>query len=131
MGWNYYGLDREAQQLVLTAKKRDGDSLNQAFKMREAVAYGLERFWGEHLRLHGKDQTKSDYWKETWDVLVKIMKDAKVNIPNDRINSSDDTRAVEAMANKLWQLDIKDQRIAIAVLTQLCDCVVWWTQRYK
>jgi hypothetical protein len=37
MGWNYYGLDREAQQLVLTAKKRDDASLNQAFKMREAV----------------------------------------------------------------------------------------------
>jgi hypothetical protein len=130
MGWNYYGLDREAQQLVLTAKKRDDASLNQAFKMREAVAYGLERFWGEHLRLQGKEQNKSKYWKETWDVLVKIMKDARVNIPNDPVNSND-TRAIEAMANKLWQLDIKDQRIAIAVLTQLCDCVVWWTQRYK
>jgi hypothetical protein len=132
MGWNYYGLDREAQQLVLTAKKRDDDSLNQAFKMRESVAYGLERFWGEHLRLHGKEQTKSEskYWKETWDVLVKVMKDAKVNIPNDRVNNND-TQAVEAMANKLWQLDIQDQRIATAVLTQLCDCVVWWTQRYK
>lgn len=130
MGWNYYGLDREAQKLVLAAKKRDDASLSQAFKMREAVAYGLERFWGEHLRLQGKEQNKSDYWKETWDTLVKIMKDAKVDIPNDRINNND-TNAVEAMANKLWQLDIKDQRIAIAVLTQLCDCVVWWTQRYK
>lgn len=46
MGWHNYDLDREAQKLVLTAKERDRDSLNQAFKMRESVAYGLERFWG-------------------------------------------------------------------------------------
>ena len=130
MGWNYYGLDREAQTLVLNAKQRDDVTLNQAFKMREAVAYGLERFWGEHLRLQGKEDTKSKFWKETWDTLVKIMGDAKVKIPNDRVNSND-TKAIQNMASKLWQLDIKDQRIAIAVLTQLCDCIVWWTQRYK
>ena len=130
MGWNYYGLDREAQTLVLNAKQRDDSTLNQAFKMREAVAYGLERFWGEHLRLQGREETKSKFWKQTWDTLVKIMGNAKINIPNDRVNS-DDTRAVQNMASKLWQLDIKDQRIAIAVLTQLCDCIVWWTQRYK
>ena len=130
MGWNYYGLDREAQQLVLAAKQRDDASLNHAFKMREAVAYGLERFWGEHLRLQGKEEAKSKYWKETWDILVKLMGDAKITIPNDRVNNNN-TQAVQEMANKLWQLDIKDQRIAIAVLTQLCDCLVWWTQRYK
>ena len=130
MGWNYYGLDREAQTLVLNAKQRDDSTLNQAFKMREAVAYGLERFWGEHLRLQGREETKSKFWKQTWDTLVKIMGNAKINIPNDRVNS-EDTQAVQNMASKLWQLDIKDQRIAIAVLTQLCDCIVWWTQRYK
>ena len=137
MGWNYYGLDREAQTLVLNAKQRDASeqdkskkSLNQAFKMREAVAYGLERFWGEHLRLKGKEETKSKFWKETWDTFVKIMGNAKITIPNDRINK-DDTKAVQNMASKLWQLDTKDQRIAIAVLTQLCDGIVWWTQRYK
>lgn len=130
MGWNYYGLDREAQQLVLAAKQRDDASLNQAFKMREAVAYGLERFWGEHLRLQGKEESKSQYWKETWDTLVKIMNNAQIAIPNDRINNKD-TKSVEKMAEKLWSLEIETQRVALAVLTQLCDCIVWWTQRYK
>ena len=130
MGWNYYGLDREAQQLVLAAKQRDDASLNQAFKMREAVAYGLERFWGEHLRLQGKEEAKSQYWKETWDTLVKIMDNAKIKIPNDRLDSND-TKSVQKMAEKLWTLEIETQRVALAVLTQLCDCLVWWTQRYK
>jgi hypothetical protein len=35
------------------------------------------------------------------------------------------------MAEQLWQLSHEDQQIALAVLTQLCDCLVWWTQRYK
>ena len=130
MGWNYYGLDREAQRLVLDAKNRDDSSLNQAFKMREAVAYGLERFWGEHLRLQGREETKSNYWKATWDTLVNMMAKAGVTIPNDSVNSNN-TKSVQAMADKLWSLQIEDQRTAMAVLTQLCDSLVWWTQRYK
>ena len=35
------------------------------------------------------------------------------------------------MSQKLWDLDIDEQRVAIAVLTQLCDSLVWWTQRYR
>ncbi len=147
MGWNNYGLDQKAQQLVLAAKKRDANepdkdkkSLNQAFKMREAVAYGLERFWGEHLRLQGKEATKSQYWKETWETLVEIMNNAGITIPNDNVDSRN-TESVETMAKKLWGelpvdtqetfLTLEDHRIALAVLTQLCDCLVWWTQRYK
>ena len=130
MSWNSYGLDQIAQSLVLTAKQRDGDSLNQAFKMRMAVSYGLERFWGEHLRLSGKQQMKADYWKAVWDELVKVMATAGVTIPNDRV-SSERTSDVEAMAKRLWALPVEDQRVAIAVLTQLCDCVIWWTQRLK
>jgi hypothetical protein len=130
MSWNSYGLDQVAQSLVLTAKQRDGDSLNQAFKMRMAVSYGLERFWGEHLRLSGKQQMKADYWKAVWDALVTVMAKAGVTIPNDRV-SSDQTKDVEAMAKQLWDLPVEDQRVAIAVLTQLCDCVIWWTQRLK
>lgn len=130
MAWNSYGLDQEAQRLVLAAKQRDEKSLNQSYKMRMAVAYGLERFWGEHLRLQGKEQLKSDYWKDTWDALVKIMAQAGVTLPNDAVRS-DNTKAIQTMSEKLWQLDLKDQRIAMAVLTQLCDCIVWWTQRYK
>jgi hypothetical protein len=130
MAWQSYDLDRMAQQLVLNARARDSQSLNQSYKMRMAVSYGLERFWGEHLRLSGKEQKKSDYWKETWDDLVKIMKKAGVTIPNDIVNIND-IKQVQTMSEKLWGLTIEEQRIAIAVLTQLCDCIVWWTQRYK
>ena len=163
MAWRYYTLNQEdqvfhsldqiAQKLVLDAKDlvvrddrgqvvldekgRSKNSLNQSFKMREAVAYGLERFWGEHLRFQGKlkharDEfdNKSKYWKDTWDALVIIMGQAGVIIPNDPVHI-DRPNTVKEMAHKLWALDIKDQRIILAVLTQLCDSIVWWTQRYK
>ncbi len=163
MAWKYYNfeengqqlhsLDQVAQNLVLAAKERlvkddrgrivlddNGQgkhSLNQSFKMREAVAYGLERFWGEHLRFQGKSKfncdefdNKSKYWKDTWDALVIIMRQGGVIIPNDSVHI-DRPNSVKSMAQKLWALDIKDQRIILAVLTQLCDSIVWWTQRYK
>ncbi len=137
MAWQSYGLDREAQRLVLAAKLRDEksadgnkNSLNQSYKMRLTVAYGLERFWGEHLRLQGKEREKSQYWKDTWDALVKIMQLSGVTLPNDSVKA-DNTKAIQAMSEKLWQLDLKEQRVTLAVLTSLCDCIVWWTQRYK
>lgn len=130
MAWRSYGLDRIAQQLVLEAKLRDRDSLNQSYKMKMAIAYGLERFWGEHLRLQKKDSEKSLYWKETWDALVKVMNQSGVALPNDSVQA-DNTSAVQKMSEKLWQLDLDSQRVALAVLSQLCDCLVWWTQRYK
>ena len=130
MAWKSYELDRAAQKLVLNARERDPKSLNQSHKMRMAVAYGLERFWGEHLRLKAKEETKSKYWKETWDALHNIMGKAGVTIPNDSVNPNR-VEDIQAMSEKLWQLPIEDQRVAIAVLTQLCDCIVWWTQRYK
>lgn len=130
MTWKSYEVDREAQKLVLAAKERDEKSLNQSYKMRMAVAYGLERFWGEHLRLVAKEREKSLYWKETWNALVTIMGQAGVEIPNDPVNINN-AKEIQEMSNQLWQLDIADQRVALAVLTQLCDCIVWWTQRYK
>ena len=140
MGWQYYTLENEeqrfhsldqiAQKLVLDAKQRNAKSLNQSFKMRETVAYGLERFWGEHLRLQPKEIEKSEYWKDTWDALVKVMGVAGIIIPNDTVGV-ENTSEVKTMAEKLWRLSREDQRIALAVLTQLCDCLVWWTQRYK
>ena len=80
MAWQTYGLDQYAQKLVLKAKKKDADSLNQSYKMRMAVAYGLERFWGEHLRLQSREPNKAKYWKKTWDSLVEIMAKAGVEI---------------------------------------------------
>jgi hypothetical protein len=130
MGWKSYDLDREAQKLVLAAKKRDEKSLNQSYKMRMAVAYGLERFWGEHLRLQAKEPEKSAYWKETWDALVGIMEQTGVLIPNDAV-SANNVNQIQAMSDQLWKLTIDEQRVSLAVLTQLCDCIVWWTQRYK
>ncbi|MFE4108645.1 hypothetical protein [Almyronema epifaneia] len=130
MSWNSYGLDQIAQRLVLNARTRDPQSLNQSYKMRMAIAYGLERFWGEHLRLQGREQTKSDYWKETWDELVTVMMRSGIQLPNDSVKS-ENTQQIKAMSEKLWQIGADEQRVALAVLTQLCDCIVWWTQRYK
>jgi hypothetical protein len=132
MAWQSYGLDRKAQALVLAAKQRDEDSLNQSYKMRMATAYGLERFWGEHVRFKAKaqDESKAKYWKATWDALVEVMAQAGVTLPNDDVDTGN-PRAIEAMSEKLWAIDVKDQRVALSVLTQLCDCIVWWNQRYK
>lgn len=130
MGWKSYGLDQVAQKLVLDAKQRDQDSLNQSYKMRMATAYGLERFWGEHLRLQRREPEKAQYWKDTWNALVKVMEQAGVTIPNDQVNAND-VETVRSMSEKLWELDIQSQRLSLAVLTQLCDCIVWWTQRHK
>ncbi|WP_017302249.1 hypothetical protein [Nodosilinea nodulosa] len=143
MGWQAYGLDREAQRLVIDALEVDqkdqiqGEKcLREAYKMRESVAYGLERFWGEHLRhldKEGRTTKKSKYWKDVWDTLANILDKADVKLPDDS--------NPKAMAKKLWgenpvdssgkTLTLEDQRLALAVLTQLCDCLVWWTQRYK
>jgi len=128
MAWESYRLDQEAHDLVVKYRDKK-DALNQAYKMRVAVAYGLERFWGEQFRLV-KDRDKADYWRDTWKALVKIMANAGVKIPNDNV-SPEDTAAIKIMANKLWDFPIEQRKVAIAVLTQLCDSMVWWTQRYK
>lgn len=143
MAWKSYELDRTAQRLVLMARERDGKSLNQSHKMRMSVAYGLERFWGEHLRLQPKELdekkmkdkdkenlNKSKYWKETWNAFCDVMKKAGIELPKDKVRANDD-KAIQNISTQLWKLPVEDQRVAIAVLTQLCDCIVWWTQRYK
>jgi hypothetical protein len=144
MAWESYSLDRYAQKLVLAAKKRSPESLNQAFKMRMAVAYGLERFWGEQFRLKGDRDKKDVYWQEVWKALVDIMAKTGITIPNDPIPEVPDKKdkpkvnaqiaAIEAMSGKLWnekELSLDDCRVTLAVLTELCDALVWWTQRYK
>jgi hypothetical protein len=130
MAWNSYDLDRIAQKLVLLARERDPQSLNQSHKMRMAVAYGLERFWGEHLRLQGKEEAKSKYWKSTWDAFCDVMAKTGVTLPKDTVKASE-TKQIQDISSRLWALTLEDQRVALAVLSQLCDCLVWWTQRYK
>ena len=137
MGWNSYNLDRKAQKLVLDYRYKG--VLNQSHKMRLAVPYGLERFWGEHLRLISKndpqDKIAGEYWRNTWNVLVEIMNDAEIKVPTvqGKINPKD-TDQVREMAEKLWndkEFTPEDRQITLDVLTQLCDSLVWWTQRYK
>lgn len=140
MTWNSYELDAKAQNLVL--KYRDKEVLNESHKMRVTVAYGLERFWGEHLRLMSKnndseDYTKGEFWLETWKELVKIMKVAGIEVPNHKIGRDGKnfkTEDIKKMTDQLWDREhfpIEHQRVTIAVLTQFCDSLVWWTQRYK
>lgn len=139
MTWKLYEIDRVAQELVL--EFRDRDVLGESHKMRATTAYGLERFWGEHLRLdqtnkkkpNQEEQHKSDFWKATWNALHKIMKDAGVSVPNDPVNPGK-TSDIKDMADKLWdekKFPIEHRKVALAVLAQLCDSLVWWTQRYK
>jgi hypothetical protein len=52
-----------------------------------------------------------------WRTLAEILQDAGIALPND--------------ANNLWDFNREHRKIAIAILTQLCDCAIWWTQRYK
>lgn len=128
MTWKLYEIDRVAQELTL--EFRDKDVLGESHKMRATTAYGLERFWGEHLRLSQREEFKAEFWKATWDALCKIMKQAGIAIPNDKVSSSD-TRSIQAMSEKLWAFDIEQRKIALAILIELCDSLVWWTQRYK
>ncbi|NEQ39944.1 MAG: hypothetical protein F6K40_28355 [Okeania sp. SIO3I5] len=151
MAWKSYKLDECAQRLVLN--HRNTEVLNETHKMRMTVAYGLERFWGERFRLEKNNKAKAEYWQATWEELVKIMGTAKLKIPNDPIDIPNDwkneeenvryTRQLQEMADKLWKLDDRQEsdngenfnqtrrKVALAVLTQLCDCMVWWAQRYK
>ncbi|MBD2626968.1 hypothetical protein [Trichormus variabilis] len=117
MAWEDFSLDKIAHNLVYEYRNDDKETVNQVHKMRTTVAYGLERFWGEHQRLNGR---KSAYWKDTWNKLVEIMGQAEITVPNN--------------AQDLWDSEVfppKYRKVTLAILTQLCDSMVWWTQRYK
>lgn len=134
-GWQPYNLDHYAQELVIQNRDKK-DVLNESHKMRMTVAYGLERFWGEHLRLmrERRNQDKGKYWKSVWDKLAQILQEADITLPNDNINSNDreqERKNIEAMAKEIWSLPLAEQRVILMVLTQFCDSLVWWTQRYK
>jgi hypothetical protein len=141
MSWEPYALDYKARLLV---KNQIPDSLREAYKMRETVAYGLERFWGEAKRYRANqerfeeqfrandkqdycekakvEKAKADYWEAVWNELVEIIKE-DITLPKHA--------DVKVDANELWKLNRDSQEIALAVLIQFCDCLVWWTQRYK
>ena len=129
--WKPYKLDRYAQQLVLDRRDMK-DVLNESHKMRMSVGYGLERFWGEHIRLQRESGDKAGYWKAVWDQLADILAETGCSIvlPKDAVGP-DDTPKIKRISGELWELDIDQQRVALMVLTQFCDALVWWTQRYK
>lgn len=133
MGWHPFDLDHKAQEIVLNARKRDQESLNQAFKMRATCAYGLERFWGEHLRLRRVDTNRADFVKETWEKFIEIIESSKPGIEIPRTHSSAELpeALLTAELNKIWALSHTDQQECLAVLVALCDAIVWWTQRLK
>lgn len=128
MSWKLYEIDRCAHDLVL--KFRDKDVLSESHKMRVTATYGLERFWGEHIRLQRESQDKSKFWKATWTTLCDVMKEAGVTIPNSHVQEND-TATLKAMTDQLWEFDIEHRKVALSILIELCDSLVWWTQRYK
>ncbi|MFM6403783.1 MAG: hypothetical protein ACKPGT_03670, partial [Microcystis sp.] len=78
------------------------------------------------------------YWRDVWQKFVDILEDAGLRVPRGKINPQDkpeaQTKAIQAIAREFWNQEtfpLEDQRIALYVLTQLCDSLVWWTQRYK
>jgi len=152
MSWNPYDLDHVAQGIVLKVRERAQDPsmksdrsnskedklekvkdvLNEAYKMRAACAFGLERFWGEHLRLSKKDeQQKAEFIADVWRAFVVIMKDAGITLPHNLYKNTASEAEIRKVTNQLWALQPQDRQAALAVLTNLCDSVVWWTQRLK
>jgi hypothetical protein len=75
VGWRPYDLDYYAQELVLKFRNTN-DVLNESHKMRMTVAYGLERFWGEHLRLEREKSEKAKYWLAVWQKLHEIVRES-------------------------------------------------------
>lgn len=145
MAWHPYDLDHLAQEIVLRARERDRtatkSSLNQAYKMRAACAHGLERFWGEHLRLAGKDRSddkspsvdelnKAAFVADVWAAFVGIMAKAGVKLPKEVLSNRASEAEIHSVTEELWR-PREEQRASLAVLTALCDAVVWWTQRLK
>ena len=133
IGWQPYKLDQLAQDLVL--KNRDKKNvLNESHKMRMTVAYGLERFWGEHLRLENEkspeNKNKGKYWKSVWKTLGDILEPTGIDLPG-REMKSNKTEEITAVAKLIWGMPDEERQIALMVLTQFCDALVWWTQRYK
>lgn len=102
MSLELYNLDRIAQKLVLDYRDKK-DVLNESHKMRTTATYGLERFWGEHIRLltngdkNATDKNKGSYWKATWQAFVKLMKDAGVEVPKGDVQPKD-TKAIQETA---------------------------------
>ena len=138
MAWHPYDLDHLAQEIVLKARHKDPDSLNQApdslnqaYKMRAACAYGLERFWGEHLRLAGKEDNKAQFVADVWSGFVGIMARAGVILPGEMLSNPASEAEIQAVAEPLWPLPPDKQTPPRAVPRALWQSVVVGNQTPK
>lgn len=135
LGWQPYNLDHYAQELVIQHRSKQ-NVLIESHKMRMTTSYGLERFWGEHLRYERDkkidNQNKGKYWKAVWLTLAKILQPTGIILPDGEgeVTVNHPENAIKEIANEIWNMPREDQRVALMVLTQLCDSLVWWTQRY-
>jgi hypothetical protein len=142
MTWKPYNLDHYAMLIVQDALRRDAKSLNQSFKMRTTCAFGMERFWGEHLRLlrnkNSLERHRGLLIAETWQKFRAILSEADRTLAEKLPDTLDvnpeqaiDDEALSAAVDLLWSLTIEEQRTCLSVLINLCDAIVWWTQRLK
>jgi hypothetical protein len=122
MALELFYLDKIAHDLVFRYKDSE-DAVKEVYKMRTTVAYGLERFWGEKIRLDGD---KAQYWEAVWIELRIIMGRGDIEVPNHQ--------DIQEQVTQLWSNSDQaraERKVTLAVLTQLCDSMIWWTQRYK
>jgi len=128
--WKPYSFDHYAQFLVI--KYRDQkDVLNETHKMRMTIAYGLERFWGEPLRLEKESQPKANYWKDVWKTLLEEFLQPSglgTKLPS---TYSSSTEKIQETIQLIWDMDQEEREISQMILTQFCDSLVWWSQRLK
>ena len=139
MTWKPYALDECAQKIVSDAISRDPGrkSLNQIFKMRTTCAYGLERFWGEYLRLAGGndlDRNKSKIILDTWKSFNQVvLSEIGIILSSDLENfNCSDPESVESSLRELWQIrtgNPKEAQLLLAVLASFCDAIIWWKNR--
>jgi hypothetical protein len=132
MSLRMYGLDRYAHDLVAEFCKQG--VLNETHDMRTTAPFGLERFFGEHLRLQPKNEKASAYWRKTWDTLVLIMDNAGITVPTLKKGTPCNSETIRQVIDDLWNEDKfprANRKVVLAVLIQLCDDMVWWAQRYK
>ena len=140
MSWQPYRIDDCARQVVLQALQRDpkGESLSQVFKMRVTCAYGLERFWGEYLRLKQKpaERNKAEIIYDTWRFMSEeILADTGIDLPFDPDldpSARGNQQAVRNSLEKFWELRTTQPyqaQVALSVLTTFCEAIIWWKNR--
>lgn len=138
MNWQPYGIDDCARQVVLNALRNDrsGDSLNQVFKMRITCAYGLERFWGEYLRLKNgnpKEQSKAAIIQDTWRLMKEqILSGTGIELPYQPNLNTRSAEDVRRSLQEIWQLRTTkphEAQVVLAVLVSFCEAIIWWKNR--